>query len=389
MLLKDLQKLGFTKNLASVYLALYENGGEAKAGEIVHKTGLHRNIVYVSLDTLEQKTLISRTEKSGVAVFTILDPSRLMNELKEKEQLAHDIINELITIKKPNKQEIIVHEGQEEMKHIYTNMYKQMNNQDTMYLIGISPYFFEAMGEETIKKLVHLHRTNGFKMLAIGQPTSREEKEYVQAVNGLMEIKTLQKVTSETTETVILPGKVLTFEYTAPYTVVEIINPDIVKNYINYFNFLWTQTTITYNGWEEIDNLFNQTILADMHTGDIGYVFCAGYGESGADEKVDNLFWKHNKKIIESGIEKQVIFFEKHREHFKTQIEELGDPKFKLVKTKFLPDEYYSPIETHIYKDKVVIAYFGTNPTATLYINSEIAKGFKKQFDFLWSVAKD
>ena len=68
MLLKELQKLGFTKNLATVYTTLFDLG-EAKAGNIVRSTGLHRNLVYLALEELEEK----KTEEI-VAEVVISEP---------------------------------------------------------------------------------------------------------------------------------------------------------------------------------------------------------------------------------------------------------------------------------------------------------------------------
>lgn len=48
---KQLQKLGFSDNEAKVYLALLEIGFTT-TGAVIKKTGLHRNIVYETLDKL-------------------------------------------------------------------------------------------------------------------------------------------------------------------------------------------------------------------------------------------------------------------------------------------------------------------------------------------------
>ena len=45
---QELQQIGLTPNQALVYLALFRMG-EAKAGQLIRKTGLHRNLVYGAL----------------------------------------------------------------------------------------------------------------------------------------------------------------------------------------------------------------------------------------------------------------------------------------------------------------------------------------------------
>ncbi len=94
--------------------------------------------------------------------------------------------------------------------------------------------------------------------------------------------------------------------------------------------------------------------------------------------------------LLEKHIEKRVIFYEHYREKFESETRAL-DPKLydTYIKIRYLPKEYYFPLETHIFKDKATVSYFGKNPVSTLYQNPNIIAGFKWQFDFLWNIAKD
>jgi len=78
-LYSDLQTLGLTANQAQVYLTL-ARAGELKAGEVIKKTGLHRNLVYTALQELIEKKLVSSSKFKNVAVYKTLAPARLLRE---------------------------------------------------------------------------------------------------------------------------------------------------------------------------------------------------------------------------------------------------------------------------------------------------------------------
>lgn len=389
MLIKDLQKMGFPKNLAIVYLALFEIG-EGKAGEIIRKTGFHRNIVYGCLEKLEEKTLITKTESRGVAVYKALHPDRILNELKDRENLAKNIVDELSTIRKPATQEIIVHEGKEEVQKQELESYKKMKSGETIRYLGLSPHFSNIMGEKIIDELIGIQNEKRFFIKGIAGYKENFEENYVERTRGLTDFKVVPDITSRDTEMQIFDDRVVMKTFVEPYSVIEIINPAIAKSYQDYFDVLWKQEVKIYHGWREIETLFTEELLQNIGEGDYEYVFGAGYGEEETQREVTELFLKHNKLTLDSHIEKRIIFYEQHRDRFDKETRALN-PEFydTYMKVKYLPQEYDFPLETHIFKDRATVSYFGKNPVSTLYQNKNIVAGFKNQFDFLWGIAKE
>src|SRR3990167_3675456 len=126
MLTTDLQTLGFTKNEMTVYLALIPLG-QAKAGEIIKKTGMHRNLVYQSLESLQKRKLVSVSESRGITIYQALNPTQLLNEVKSRQALTAGVVEELKALqKKPPKQEIIIYEGIEEVRQREWKMYEDL-----------------------------------------------------------------------------------------------------------------------------------------------------------------------------------------------------------------------------------------------------------------------
>lgn len=93
--ISDLQKIGFSKNQAKVYLALF-NIGKGKASEVIKETGLHRHLVYTALESLVSKKLIAQTEVRGVKHFAMLDPERLLQTIQIQETLAQQYVSTAI-----------------------------------------------------------------------------------------------------------------------------------------------------------------------------------------------------------------------------------------------------------------------------------------------------
>ena len=93
-LYQDLQALGLSANQAQVYLILVR-GGQSKAGAIIKKTGLHRNLVYTALEELLEKRLISKGSLKGIAAYKMLSPARILVEPQEKARLAQKVVAEI------------------------------------------------------------------------------------------------------------------------------------------------------------------------------------------------------------------------------------------------------------------------------------------------------
>lgn len=388
MLLKDLQTLGFTKNLSTIYLVLFELG-EAKAGEIVRKTGMHRNIVYRGLEELEEKKLITKSQVRGIALFKVLDPARIMGEVENKQKLAEQIIEELKEKHSIVSQEIIVREGVEELRKFEMDTYNKMEKGEVLCHLGLSTNWYEVLGKKVTEKLVNIQNQKQFFIHAISGYITGEEKGYEQVTKGLTTFKTISSITARKNEVTICRDKVFIKIFIEPYTIIEIKNHEIVASYKEYFNLLWNQEVTTYSGWEEVENLFFNYILPSQHTGDTEYNMGAGYREDGSDARVVDFYLRYNSQRTKRGITKKIIFFEGYREDSIKEFTDAGDEKFEFVEMRYVPDQYYSAMQTHITKDKVIIMMWSDNPVATVYEDPKVVASFKKQFDQQWDTAKE
>ena len=89
-----LKELGLTDTESSIYLTLLDNG-PCLAGYISGKTGIHRRTVYDSIERLIEKGLVTYIRTNNRKYFEAVEPKRLLEILKEKEQNLTNFLPEL------------------------------------------------------------------------------------------------------------------------------------------------------------------------------------------------------------------------------------------------------------------------------------------------------
>lgn len=115
-----LKSLGLTDKEIKIYLASLQLGSDL-VQKIANFAGLNRTSTYDLLKSLEQKGFVSYTLKSGKKFYQATPPNKLINMLKEREELVKKIIPELNSLsesvaKRPN---VEVYTGKEGIKTIF------------------------------------------------------------------------------------------------------------------------------------------------------------------------------------------------------------------------------------------------------------------------------
>lgn len=123
MIQNYLEKFGFDKKEAKLYLALLELG-EGTIQDMSRKSGLKRTTVYNTIDSLKKRALISSTIRGKKTLYLAEDPRTINNNLEEKKAMLNKIMPELLSItnfleKKPT---IKYFEGIDGIKEIYKDI---------------------------------------------------------------------------------------------------------------------------------------------------------------------------------------------------------------------------------------------------------------------------
>lgn len=96
-IIQSLSALGLEKREAELYTYLLRQpkGSEQTAFNIAQGVDMPRSTVYLTLQTLERKKLVSSYKRNNVLHYLTAEPSRLTRDLEEKQDLLGSLIPEL------------------------------------------------------------------------------------------------------------------------------------------------------------------------------------------------------------------------------------------------------------------------------------------------------
>jgi len=234
-----LKELGLTSNQSYVYMHLVKKG-RAKAGELIKLTGFHRNIIYGTLEELAEKRLVGSSKENGVQVYRPYDANRIVVEQEERVRKAKELVDELAKFRKGSTpQQIIIYEGKKDFVTQARRSYESIKEGGTARTLGTSPAWHELVGIGVGAELTKLQIAKKIHWKMLSRKITKEDQEYVVAAKGLLEMKESALVSDDTNGIEILEDRISIRSFVEPYFIVEIINPQLAKNYQRYFDFLW------------------------------------------------------------------------------------------------------------------------------------------------------
>jgi len=236
-----LKKLGFSDNLASVYLALFE--GEAfRAGELIKLTGLQRSVVYTSLDELVERGLTTKTFIRGVATYRANNPEALEAELDQQKIFVQSIVKNIKQKYVVAAREIAVYEGIEGIKRAAEKNLTALTD-TTVYFLGPSKFgvqkeleqYWHSYHKERVKKKIRAKilydRTTPEWVLSSRNSLSLCEARYLPFGTELPMWFNM----CDDTLTIVVPAE-------EPPVVFCIKSHFTTKSLISYFEYLWNQS---------------------------------------------------------------------------------------------------------------------------------------------------
>ncbi len=151
MLVNKLEKAGLSNKEARVYLAALELG-ETTIARLAQKSGVKRATVYLMVDSLKEKGLLSSVKKKNKDLYFAEDPRILEKNLEEKQEALHKMMPEILSIanfldKKPT---VRYFEGQSGMIETFQDMLNYPDqeilawyNENFLMAEFYKTYFFE------------------------------------------------------------------------------------------------------------------------------------------------------------------------------------------------------------------------------------------------------
>jgi sugar-specific transcriptional regulator TrmB len=204
--------------------------GQLSANQIAKNIGMDRTLAYTVLNHLIEKGQVNYIIKENKKNFSCSQPDNLMNPLKATEFIVVDLIKELNSIKKEDKQqtEINVYEGKEAIRNMYT-LFKKYREMLSFGATGRAyDYLYEspAITKELVK--------GGMKGRII---TSKKHGEHPMAKIKSIEVR-YTNYESEATTTLFGDYVMIHIIKDKPI-IILIKNKDISDSYKKHFEVLW------------------------------------------------------------------------------------------------------------------------------------------------------
>lgn len=237
MLLKNLQNLGFSESEARVYLALLEIGF-CTTGPIIKKTGLHRNIVYETLDKLVAQGLASQIIQRGKKHFRVLSPEKILKQEKSQLDLAQKVVPELVKLQKQEKQEVIIYEGIEGFQNAHLDAIEQMQKDSSIYVLIAGAEKWHANMKSILRKFDKIRISKNITIKITALESQREDMR-IQQKRPLFEVRFLPQKFDNPADTAVYGNASLIIVYGEPVFVIMIKNPRIAQSFKQYFDIFW------------------------------------------------------------------------------------------------------------------------------------------------------
>ncbi|MFA6547965.1 MAG: helix-turn-helix domain-containing protein [Candidatus Magasanikbacteria bacterium] len=378
MLENELAKLGFGKNEAIVYLALIDLQ-KAKAGQIISKTGLHRNLVYTALEELVKRDMVSKAERKGVFEFSANGPEHIIEDLENKRKTAENLVSELQKRHKVGMREVGVFEGVEAIKNT-TERSADAPPGETMYVLGATresteggSFDWKDFHKRRIKKNVN------FKILF----DHTVEQEILDDRNK-----------KDLTEARYLPFDAkmpLWFNFCYDKLSIMVIDEDplvfhirsrtVVDAMKKYFEYFWSQQVVVETGIGSLKKTIYK-MLDELKTGEEYFVL----GASAGDENgvVQKLYDEFHTDRIKKGVVANMLVYSESFDRIKKRFVQSGDGMEKISHLKLYASAPKIPMQINLFHNKAFIILYGENPTVIHFAQPEIYAGFKSYFDQLW-----
>jgi sugar-specific transcriptional regulator TrmB len=236
---ENLERVGLSSSETNVYLNLLKMGS-SKAGKISKECQINRTTTYDALKRLQEKGLVSYVIKANRKWFEAVEPGRLLDYLKEKEDYLQKILSELQAIYKlpKEKHDVTLFYGYKGMKSILMDIIRE----------GKTNYILDSE-EQTARKMPHF--TKFFikqveKKKILLKQLIRDNKEVVEwwyepsiKPSKFTQVRFVSKKTPSEAVIKIYGDKVAIQIWTDPPEGVVIQNKSVANSLREYFEILW------------------------------------------------------------------------------------------------------------------------------------------------------
>lgn len=237
-----LRDIGLSQNESRVYEALLQTG-EASVQEISLKSKVHRRNVYDSISKLIEKGLASEVFVKGEKNFKAINPRRLLELIKEKEERVNKALPEMQLKFKAveEEEEAYTYKGIEGFKNYLQDI---LETKETVYFIGAKAFWLDPRLQHFLTRFQREREKLGIKFMHLFDCEVKEQKPEILKLVG-KPYKFLPKKYSSPTAVDIFGPYVVTFVGVRPGQLDEDSIQFVLKSqrladgYRKFFQFMW------------------------------------------------------------------------------------------------------------------------------------------------------
>ncbi|MFH1587230.1 MAG: helix-turn-helix domain-containing protein [Candidatus Diapherotrites archaeon] len=237
-----LEEIGLSPNEAKIYETLVSTG-PASLNKLSVESNVHRRNVYDCVDKLIKKGLVAEEFISGTKFVSAVNPSRLLDIVREKETKVNSILpglQERFKAKMVNDKAVI-YRGIEGFKNYLKDI---LEEDEPVYFIGAKAfwlderlkYFVPKFDNERVKQGIHFKHIYDWEVKSMA-PEILDLR--------LNEYKFFPKEASSAVAIDVFGDHVVTFYGVSPGHLAEspvqfnVVSGKIADGYRKYFNFMW------------------------------------------------------------------------------------------------------------------------------------------------------
>ena len=228
---ESLTGIGLSDGESTIYLALLKLGS-SPVHKIKEETRMHRTTIYDFLEKLLTKGLASYVIKGGVKYYKATHPNKLLDYIKEKENMVNDVLPELGKLSDFHKDEITVevYRGVEGVKTLLKDVLREGKDH---VIFGID----ESMFKEKLGPFMEWYFKEEKKRRFKERILTSDEASYVYGYQTAM-YRYLPRESFNPTPTYVYGDNVAILIW-EPFSVIRIKNAALADSYAKYFELLW------------------------------------------------------------------------------------------------------------------------------------------------------
>ena len=237
----ELQVLGMTKNEAEVYEQLVKSG-QTKAGHLIARLDIHRNIVYEALDSLIRKGFVTKIEKRGVWWFQITEPDSILTMLKRREQIAEGVIGQIKQARQQIEQQITVYEGIDSYRAYWVSSLERIPEGATDYCLGVpsQSLWIKLLGPSAYKEYMQTRKKKKILWKTVVTKVTEGERKLFSEAPELTEFRLWDQSFEQSGNfNVVHDTVILQVMKPDAQRIIEIRDTDMVKVFRDYFDAIW------------------------------------------------------------------------------------------------------------------------------------------------------